>query len=114
MIRWIAMELKSRTAADKEFVSRCAVDILECSRKCKISAKKVKSFIILLESILFDKKKFVDFKGYYFMEDDVRDLGIERHQAACMLAYLKKNRNFVPLIKKMDSTSSPIECRTFE
>lgn len=82
--------------------------------KAQITFKQVLATSGLLESIFRDKKRFSDFKGFYDIEDDLRDLGIERYQAVLILTYLKASRLFVPLINKMDSVSSPNECRTFE
>ncbi|MGS0675954.1 hypothetical protein [Shewanella sp. 125m-1] len=80
----------------------------------QITQKQVLATSRILESIFRDKKRFADFQGFYDIEDDLKNVGVDRYDAILILTYLKANRQFVPLIEKMDSTSSPIECKTFD
>lgn len=90
-----------------------AVDeILE--RTGDISAKKVKAVMDVLESIWSDRERLNSFRGFYDIERELQQHGVDRGDAITILTYLKANRQFTEVIEKMDSSHSPIECRSFE
>lgn len=54
------------------------------------------------------------FKGYYDIESELKEAGIERVAAIRMLRYFKASGRFADVISKMDSMYSPIECKNFD
>lgn len=90
-----------------------AVDeILE--RTGDISAEKVKAVMDVLEPIWSDEERLKKFKGFYDIERELQQHGVDRSDAIAILTYLKANHQFTDVIEKMDSSYSPSECRRFE
>ncbi|KAB2952947.1 hypothetical protein F9B85_06675 [Heliorestis acidaminivorans] len=78
-----------------------------------ITQGQVKAVIDVLNPYHLDKEKLSKFKGFYDIEHDLENQGIDRWQAIKILTYLYNNRQFQEVIDKMDSSYSPTECRTF-
>ena len=87
-------------------------DILE--RTGSINPEQLKSVMDVLEPIWIDDKKKKAFKGFYDIEKDLQERGVDRSDAIRILTYLNANHQFTDLIAKMDSSHSPTECRRFE
>lgn len=87
-------------------------EILE--RTGDISAEKVKAVMDVLEPIWADADKLKSFKGFYDIERELEQRGVDRSDAIAILRYLKANHQFTDVIEKMDSSHSPTECRRFE
>lgn len=89
-------------------------DVLEILDRDIISRDKVEAMIEVINPIFIDKEKLKNFKGYYDIEPQLKDRGIERHEAKVILTYFKADDRFLELIEKMDSQHSPTECRNFD
>lgn len=61
-----------------------------------------------------DTEKLKEFKGFYDIEYDLKEKGINRGKAIRIFTYLKANNQYIDIIEKMDSGHSPIECKRFE
>lgn len=68
----------------------------------------------ILDPIWSDKSKLDDFGGFYDIERELQLNGVDRPEAYRILKYLKANGQYSTVIDKMDSSGSPVECRTFE
>lgn len=88
------------------------VEILE--RTGYISSEKVKAVMDVLEPIWTDEEKLKNFRGFYDIERELDQRGVDRSDAIAILRYLKANHQFTDVIEKMDSSYSPTECRRFE
>jgi hypothetical protein len=90
-------------------------DAIDSELGCKsgISEEKHNALAIILDEVDADKKKLEAFKGYYDIERQIQNAGISRGEAMRLLTYFLAKGQFIETIKKMDSSSSPIECRTF-
>lgn len=53
------------------------------------------------------------FKGFYDIERELQEAGVDRAQAIRILTFFQANGQFQELIAKMDTSHSPSECRTF-
>lgn len=80
----------------------------------RISKEQVKAVMDVLDPIWTDREKLENFKGFYDIQVDLENRGVDRGAAMAILTYLKANRQFVEVIDKMDSSDSPSECRTFD
>lgn len=79
-----------------------------------ISHEKLKAVMDILDPIWMDRQKLDNFKGFYDIEKELEEKGVDRVAAIAILTYLKANNQFTEVIDKMDSSDSPTECRTFE
>lgn len=79
-----------------------------------ISSEKVKAVMDVIEPIWADQEKLKNFRGFYDIEEELRQHGVDRSDAIAILRYLKANHQFTDVIEKMDSSHSPTECRRFE
>jgi hypothetical protein len=79
-----------------------------------ISSAKVESVTNVLEPIWADSQKLNSFSGFYDIEHDLAQLGIDRGDALRILTYLKASGRFIDVIDKMNSGNSPAECKRFE
>jgi hypothetical protein len=86
----------------------------ELERVGYVSEADLKSVMDVLDPIWLDKTRLEKFNGFYDIEDDLKEKGVDRYTAIRILRYLYSNHQFVELIKKMDSSGSPAECRRFE
>ncbi len=68
----------------------------------------------VLSSVFDDREKLAKFKGFYDLERDWQNAGLDRTDAIILLTYFYNSGKFVDLINKMNSKYSPIECKTFE
>jgi len=78
-----------------------------------ISSEMLKSVMDVLDSIWSDDSKMEKFKGFYDIENDLKERGVDRYNALKIIKYLKANGQFTSLIEKMNSVHSPTECKTF-
>lgn len=63
---------------------------------------------------ILEKQNLETFKGYYDIDKQLKECGINRAIAHPIITYLNAIGSFRELILKMDSDYSPFECRTFE
>lgn len=80
----------------------------------KITNEDYKNFVDILSPIFYDEKKLAQFKGYYDIENEMNNVGIDRVKAILLFTYFKKKGGFAELISKLDSGASPTELRTFD
>jgi len=79
-----------------------------------ISAEQVKHVGDVLNSIWIDKEKIKAFKGFYDIEPELANGGVDRYAAIQIITYFSATGQFADVISKMDSSNSPGECRTFK
>ncbi len=79
-----------------------------------VEAEKVRAVMDVLQPIWDDTDKLKQFEGYYKIDGDLKNRGIDRGEAIKVLTFLKANGQFLEVIEKMDTPNSPAECRTFE
>ena len=79
-----------------------------------VSTDKLQAAAELLEPILQDPEKLEQFKGFYDVESALQARGISRTDAMQIFKYWWNDHRFVQLIEKMNSSRSPVECKTFE
>ncbi|MGZ4977010.1 MAG: hypothetical protein ACXV8O_07655 [Methylobacter sp.] len=79
-----------------------------------ISSDQVRSVVDVLEPIWQDVEQLKAFKGFYDIERELQNRGVDRSAAIRVLKYLKANNQFIDIIGKMDSSGSPSECRRFD
>jgi len=79
-----------------------------------VSKKQVDHVINVLKPFWKDPEKLSKFKGFYDIEDALETGGVDRMTAAKILTYLNADMRFKEVIAKMDSSDSPVECKTFE
>jgi len=68
----------------------------------------------ILQPIFDDPAKLAAFKGFYDIEHDLQDAGIDRGTAIRIFQYFHGSGMYLDVLAKMDSTGSPIECRKFD
>lgn len=86
----------------------------EFSRIGFISSDQYNNMCKVLDSYFYNEEKLAQFKGFYDIENELEDLGIDRADAIKILSYLKSNGSYTELIEKMDSQYSPMECKRFD
>jgi hypothetical protein len=86
----------------------------ELNRIGFVTEAEVRAVMDVLEPIWLDKEKLDAFKGFYDIEHKLEAVGVGRSKAIGILKFLHANQQFTDVIKKMDTSGSPIECRTFE
>ena len=79
-----------------------------------VSQQDLKAVVDVLEPFGTSSDKLQEFTGYYDIEEDLKNRGIDRRKAITILKFLKANGQFEGVIAKMDSSRSPSECRTFD
>lgn len=68
----------------------------------------------ILDEYFNDQEKLENFTGYYEIEDKLKSNGIDRSKAKTIITLLNLENRFTDVIKKMDSSGSPSECRRFD
>lgn len=79
-----------------------------------ISDAKFEAAADVLDEIYIDKDKLAKFKGFYDIENALKEKGVDRSEAIKIFKFFLANDQFVELIAKMNTSGSPIECKTFE
>ncbi|TYA10913.1 hypothetical protein FRY98_24395 [Paenibacillus faecis] len=79
-----------------------------------ISSEEVAFVSRVLNKYFTDEQKLNDFNGYYDIEAELEERGIDRIKAKRIITMFKAEGRFLKVIEKMDSSGSPAECRTFE
>ena len=74
-------------------------------------SRKVDAVVEVLTAWQNDPEKHAAFKGYYDIQKDLADRGVDRMAAIVILRYLRASNRFEDLIARMDSTDSPGELR---
>lgn len=78
-----------------------------------VSQDAVSVVVKVLNRIDEDPDRLKAFKGFYDIEHELKEHGVDRYTASRVLTYLNANHQFQELIGKMDTHGSPSECRTF-
>ena len=78
-----------------------------------VSKAQVKHVMDVLDPIWQDPAKLAAFKGFYDIERELENGGLDRSTAIAVLTYLNAHGQFTAVIEKMDTDGSPSECRTF-
>lgn len=68
----------------------------------------------ILDPYFCDDAKLNELKGFYDIESELEEKGISRLKARAIMKYFYSKGRFLKVLKKMDSSFSPQECRTFE
>jgi hypothetical protein len=55
--------------------------------KPQITQKQVLATSRILEAIFRDTKRFDDFEGFYFIEDDLKNVGVDRSDASLIFTF---------------------------
>jgi len=79
-----------------------------------ITKKQHDDMVRVMNKTFNDPEQMAKFTGYYDIEDDLSAAGIDRGVAIELLTYWFNKGSFVDMIRKMDSSNSPGECRTFK
>lgn len=79
-----------------------------------VTLHQLQTVVDILTPIWSDSALLQAFTGYYDIEDELSAAGVDRPTAIRILTFLNANHQFAEVIKKMDSSNSPSECRTFE
>lgn len=80
----------------------------------EITGEQIKAVADILDEYFMDDAKLASFKGFYDIERKLQQRGVDRGQAMQIIKYFHADGKFDRVIKKMDSSDSPSECRTFE
>ena len=78
-----------------------------------ISTEQIKAASHILDKIFSDDAKLAEFKGFYNIESELDNAGIDRMTAIRIFTYFSAAGRFTSVLKKMSSSDSPIECREF-
>ena len=78
-----------------------------------ITSEHLKSAYSILQKHYDSEKKIAEFGGFYQIEDELKDLDIDRGLAIRIFKYIKGRNDFPELFEKMDSAGSPGECSKF-
>ena len=68
----------------------------------------------ILNEYFENEDKLNNLKGFYDIEQKLKDGNVNRAEAITIFKYLKANEQFTGVIEKMNSQSSPHECKKFE
>jgi hypothetical protein len=79
-----------------------------------VTAGQVAAVAQILDSYYREPEKLKNFKGFYDIEAQLQEAGVDRTGAMQILRYFKAGDRFAEVIAKMDSDGSPTECRTSE
>ena len=79
-----------------------------------ISDDQVKAASRILDKIFVDDAKLAEFTGFYDIESELEEAGIDRIAAMKIFTYFAAAGRFTSILNKMNSNNSPIECKTFE
>jgi hypothetical protein len=79
-----------------------------------VSKEHLHNVAEVLDEIFLSPEKLDAFKGYYDIEGKLQERGVDRMTALTAMKYFYANRQFVEVISKMNSSHSPVECKTFE
>lgn len=69
--------------------------------------------VSVFDEVERDEAKLAAFKGFYDIEDKLASGGVDRPTAIVILRYLNAFGGYSSLIRKMNSSDSPSECREF-
>jgi hypothetical protein len=77
----------------------------------RVTEAQMEHVVRVLNAIDIDPQKKAAFKGFYDIEHELVQGGVDRGTALQVLTYLKADDRFTDLIARMDSSSSPVEAR---
>ena len=78
-----------------------------------INSEQMENANSILRENYISEEKIAEFNGFYDIEEELNDLGIDRALAIRIFKYIKGRGDFPELFEKMDSAGSPGECRGF-
>ena len=79
-----------------------------------VSKEDEKIVAEILDRYFLDSEELKKLTGFYDIEPELNSKGIDRMKALTIMQYFNSRGSFSQVLKKMDSTNSPQECRTFE
>jgi hypothetical protein len=79
-----------------------------------ITKEELRSACDILDKHWKNPDVLVKVTGYYDLESEFDNAGLDRGKMIKILTYLNSNGQYSDLISKFDSSNSPTECRTFE
>ena len=79
-----------------------------------VTTEQVNAVNDVLSSIVTNEDLNERFKGYYDIEDNLKEMDIDRPTATKILKFFNAQGSFADLIKRMDSRDSPVECKNFD
>jgi len=83
----------------------------ELAGEYTISENDISAMADVLDPYFNDPEK--EFNGFYDIEYNLQQRGIDRGKAIDILTYMKANGQYVEVIERMDTSGSPGECRSF-
>lgn len=89
-------------------------DELRSLKEADLSQDNVDKVSAILDEIYIDPEEMAKVTGYYSIQNKLNDAGIDRGQALKIITYFNEGGMFEELIAKMNSSNSPIECKTFD
>ena len=79
-----------------------------------ISKEDEEIVVSILNEYFVDAEKLNQLKGYYDIEHRLENQGIERWKAIKIITLLQAEDRFTNVIAKLNSSHSPVECKTFK
>ena len=79
-----------------------------------ISEDELSTVEEILDEYFDDENKLEKLNGFYDIEGNLKDRGIDRSKAIAIMTYLYADHRFTNVIDKIKSGHSPIECQRFE
>lgn len=79
-----------------------------------VTEEEVIKVMDILDTYHLDLDELENLSGYYDIESDLNKENISRSKAIKILTYLNANGQYDHVIKKFNSSNSPVECKTFE
>lgn len=78
-----------------------------------VSKEDEKKVADVLTPYFDDPVKLEKLSGFYDIERELEELGIQRLKAICIMKYFWTKGSFIRVLERMDTSSSPEEARTF-
>lgn len=79
-----------------------------------VSKDDVAKVASVLDEYHHNPEKLEQLTGFYDIERKLERLGINRAKAKTILTWFNAGDRYTNVIQKMNSTNSPVECKTFE
>jgi hypothetical protein len=79
-----------------------------------VTTEQAEHLLRVLDRVEQDPKRKAAFKGFYEIEKELAEGGVDRLAAITILRWAKAAGKFQELIGRMDSADSPEECRRFD
>lgn len=86
----------------------------EIRRLAKISKEDYQRAADIFNKYYLNEEKLEKVKGYYDLENELINAGLDRGKMITIVTYMKAEGVFIELIEKFDSSNSPSEMRNFD